>query len=418
MSTIVTRAGKGTPLTNVELDANFTNLNADKAESLNPVLTNARSDKYTSTNPDGFRMKTGTTAAGYAMLLRNDGVNTNLLLTNNNDADGTFNTFRPFTVEMATGNVSLAGGALTVTQGGVAAFANSSVFRAAGGASEGGELRLEKPVTGASFTGDIVVDVAADVFRIFESGGTNRGASLTLTETVAGVGSKLYHQGFKPTKADVGLGNVDNTSDVNKPVSTAQAAADATKLNLTGGTLTGPLYPNFSLGIIGVATPGQRGLEVRNNGSAGDAAFMAFHRQGVHAVLLGLDTDNKFKVGGWSTGNVAYTIFHQGSILGGVSQSAGIPTGALIERGSNANGEYTRWADGTQICTRNVQANLQSPTVHTWAASFSASPAVSTTNDNNAAAYASTIAITNANFQFLSSVATNSVNVIAIGRWF
>lgn len=32
------------------------------------------------------------------------------------------------------------------------------------------------------------------------------------------------------TKADVGLGNVDNTSDANKPVSTAQAAADTTVL--------------------------------------------------------------------------------------------------------------------------------------------------------------------------------------------
>jgi hypothetical protein len=31
MSTIVTRAGKGTPLTHTELDANFTNLNTDKA---------------------------------------------------------------------------------------------------------------------------------------------------------------------------------------------------------------------------------------------------------------------------------------------------------------------------------------------------------------------------------------------------
>ena len=34
-------------------------------------------------------------------------------------------------------------------------------------------------------------------------------------------------------KGDVGLGNVDNTSDVNKPVSTAQAAADALKSNIT-----------------------------------------------------------------------------------------------------------------------------------------------------------------------------------------
>ena len=32
MSTIVTRSGKGTPLTNTEVDANFTNLNTDKAE--------------------------------------------------------------------------------------------------------------------------------------------------------------------------------------------------------------------------------------------------------------------------------------------------------------------------------------------------------------------------------------------------
>jgi hypothetical protein len=31
MSTIVTRAGKGSPLTHAEVDANFTNLNADKA---------------------------------------------------------------------------------------------------------------------------------------------------------------------------------------------------------------------------------------------------------------------------------------------------------------------------------------------------------------------------------------------------
>ena len=31
MSTIVTRAGKGSPLTHAELDANFANLNADKA---------------------------------------------------------------------------------------------------------------------------------------------------------------------------------------------------------------------------------------------------------------------------------------------------------------------------------------------------------------------------------------------------
>ena len=33
MATITTRAGKGSPLTNTEVDANFTNLNTDKLES-------------------------------------------------------------------------------------------------------------------------------------------------------------------------------------------------------------------------------------------------------------------------------------------------------------------------------------------------------------------------------------------------
>lgn len=33
MSTIVTRAGKGTPLTNAEVDANFINLNTDKYQA-------------------------------------------------------------------------------------------------------------------------------------------------------------------------------------------------------------------------------------------------------------------------------------------------------------------------------------------------------------------------------------------------
>jgi hypothetical protein len=43
--------------------------------------------------------------------------------------------------------------------------------------------------------------------------------------------------------------------------------------------------------------------------------------------------------------------YNRENILGTVSESAGVPTGAIIERGSNANGEYVRYADGTQICS-------------------------------------------------------------------
>ncbi|MCY1445994.1 hypothetical protein D9M71_625330 [compost metagenome] len=41
------------------------------------------------------------------------------------------------------------------------------------------------------------------------------------------------------------------------------------------------------------------------------------------------------------------------AILGTVSQSGGVPTGSIIERGSNANGEYVKFADGLLICTRS-----------------------------------------------------------------
>ena len=45
----------------------------------------------------------------------------------------------------------------------------------------------------------------------------------------------------------------------------------------------------------------------------------------------------------------AEPIYNQSNILGTVSQSGGVPTGAIIERGSNANGEFVRYADGTLI---------------------------------------------------------------------
>ena len=45
-------------------------------------------------------------------------------------------------------------------------------------------------------------------------------------------------------------------------------------------------------------------------------------------------------------------VFTTANVVGTVSEDAGTPTGAVIERGSTATGDYLRFADGTQICTR------------------------------------------------------------------
>jgi hypothetical protein len=58
-------------------------------------------------------------------------------------------------------------------------------------------------------------------------------------------------------KGDVGLGNVDNTSDLNKPVSTAQAAADALKANAANPVLTGVLDAQGAVKFSSQATPAQ-----------------------------------------------------------------------------------------------------------------------------------------------------------------
>ena len=48
---------------------------------------------------------------------------------------------------------------------------------------------------------------------------------------------------------------------------------------------------------------------------------------------------------------LAEHVFGPGNLLGPVSEAAGVPTGSVIERGSNADGSYVRFADGTQVCT-------------------------------------------------------------------
>jgi hypothetical protein len=79
----------------------------------------------------------------------------------------------------------------------------------------------------------------------------------------------------------------------------------------------------------------------QNYGSAG-AAWIAIDRDSGTPWFRSFDGVN---YQGWHKG------FHTGNILGTVSQSGGAPTGSIIERGSNANGEYVKFADGTLICT-------------------------------------------------------------------
>lgn len=68
-----------------------------------------------------------------------------------------------------------------------------------------------------------------------------------------------------------------------------------------------------STGGMATTTGSLGAAEVQGAGGAGDAAFLSFHRPGAFASYFGVDSDNKWKVGGWSAGAVAHELWHAGN---------------------------------------------------------------------------------------------------------
>ncbi|QAX31319.1 hypothetical protein [Leisingera sp. NJS204] len=160
-------------------------------------------------------------------------------------------------------------------------------------------------------------------------------------------------------------------------------------------------------------------LHVQRGGGTGSPGAFQIWQRGVGNLLYrrfasGVPTD-------WAE------FFTSANILGTVSQSGGTPTGAVIERGSNANGEYVRFADGTQICTETVAPST------TAADSAWAFPAAFTTatglvvvgggRTNSDATFVSVRPPTTSTVDFShwntsGSRVGGAVSLTAIGRWF
>jgi hypothetical protein len=126
------------------------------------------------------------------------------------------------------------------------------------------------------------------------------------------------------------------------------------------------------------------------------------------------------------------------AIVGTVSQSAGLPTGSIIETGSNANGTYIKYADGTLICrvsataspytiTLSVNTNLfvSSSIAFTFPVAFISFPsidpfAVSATGYFVWPCIEGSANSSGFTMRLMSPIntATSFAGYIAIGRWF
>ena len=200
----------------------------------------------------------------------------------------------------------------------------------------------------------------------------------------------------------------------------------------------GPLSGRFGAGSAGA--PGVASLTHTTSGLFFNADGVGLANNGVARLLPisgGLNLSGTVQ----ANGSPVYT---RATILGTVSQSGGVPTGAVIQRSIHAtNGEFVRFADGTQICTRTITFDLAGATTQTFAmpATFSAvegtafgggggalrpSGGAGVADRHRAFISASISAASNSEWNFRvtedlfpeSEMANFTATLIALGRWF
>lgn len=85
----------------------------------------------------------------------------------------------------------------------------------------------------------------------------------------------------------------------------------SSRIARSGDSMTGTLATKSNT-AGGYLNANDNAFSVR--GDASNAAVMSFHRAGAYAINMALDTDNNFKIGGWSAGQTAFHLTMAGQI--------------------------------------------------------------------------------------------------------
>jgi len=137
---------------------------------------------------------------------------------------------------------------------------------------EGGEIFLQKPDTNTSLAAGVTIDVYQNKLRIFENGGSNRGAYIDISAASSGVGSNLLAGGGSSSNSFSGIlvgSNVvvaDSTSDRLTFVAgsgitiAANPSTDTITFSSTGGGGGGGFTNGQSISVTNLVVTGNTTL--------------------------------------------------------------------------------------------------------------------------------------------------------------
>lgn len=214
-------------------------------------------------------------------------------------------------INSSTGTDIVIGGANSTTSGFLTAstqtISGSKTFKGPDilfdngpGGDEGGEIKLSTAITNTTLSGPVTIDIFQNKLRIFEAGGSNRGAYIDLSAATNGVGSNLLTGGG-------GTGATNLTSSAN--ASTVSIFSDTgTDVVLTAAnSTTAGLLTAFAQTIAGdktfnnVVTADYFNSTNNSNGTN--------YKVGDDAWIGDINASNTLRIMGQQNANQGYLVF-------------------------------------------------------------------------------------------------------------
>lgn len=361
----------------------------------------------------------------------------------------------PLTASATIPNTDITGlGTMSVQDATSVTITGGSINGTSIGASSASTIKA----TTGNFSGDLTLESAQPTIVFAETDTTdidarvrlNGGSLIFDTATDGGV---LVQENMRiKYTGDIGIGTASPTARLDIAVN---SASDAVRINQTGAgnalvveDSTSPDSTPFVVSAtgsvgIGTTTPAVKLDVVGSAIISGDLTVDAttLHvdagndRVGVGTITPGTKLDVVGTANATNMTRGGSQVYSRDNILAAVSQSAGVPTGGIIERGSSANGEYVRYADGTMICVIYAAGTQTTPTASgsifratnasTWTfpSTFAVAPAVSGMAEENNARWVAfdpptTTSVAFRHLNSLTSAVAVNTRLMAIGRWF